>query len=226
MKKNRITRIATTFFLSVSLYACTNLDETLYDSIDADKTQLTSEDLVPILASPYGSFREIYWLWDGLADSQDECSDLVVVPGRGALGWGDYYITMHQHTWGPTLSHSSALWERAYTSINLCNKALYQIGGLGNVENKEAILAEVRALRAIYYYLLYDNFRNIPIVTDFIVPDGFLPEQSNSQEVFDFIETELTESLPLLSEVVDESTYGRITKWAAKMTLAKLYLNA
>lgn len=226
MKRNRIIRIVTSIALTASIFACTNLDETLYDSINADETELTSADVVPLLAAPYGSFRNIYWDWDGLSDSQDECGDLIVVPGRVGIGWGDYYITMHKHTWGPQLSHSSALWDRCYTSINLCNKALYQIDGFGNLENKEAILAEVRALRAIYYYLLYDNFRNIPIVTDFILPDGFLPEQSNGQEVFNFIEAELTESLPLLTEEVSDVTYGRVNKWAAKMTLAKLYLNA
>jgi hypothetical protein len=63
-------------------------------------------------------------------------------------------------------------------------------------------------------------------VTNFDLPAGFLPEQNTAQEVFDFIESELQESLPYLSEENNQETYGRITKWTVKMTLAKLYLNS
>jgi hypothetical protein len=32
--------------------------------------------------------------------------------------------------------------------------------------------------------------------------------------------------MPLLTETIDRSTYGRVTQWAAKMALANLYLNS
>lgn len=217
-------------FLFVWLFlagtACTNLDENLYDTISANETVLTSDDLGTIIAPAYAKFRNIYWDWNGLFDIYEECADLTVTPFRVGIGWGDLYIDMHKHTWGPSIDHGEGLWARTYQGINLCNQAIYQIQGLNNVQNRDAVLAEVKALRAIYYYILYDNFRNIPIVTRFDVEPGFLPEQSDKTAVFNFIESELKAAMPLLLEDKAATTYGRVTKWAAKMTLAKLYLNA
>lgn len=38
--------------------------------------------------------------------------------------------------------------------------------------------------------------------------------------------TEITECLPLLSEERNQSTYARFNVWAARMLMAKMYLNA
>ena len=209
-----------------SFAGCTNLDETVYSEVIAEETVLTAADIASIMAPSYAAFRDIYWGWDGQFDINEESSDLIVTPFRNGIGWGDYYITMHLHTWGPTLSHAEAGWTYGYQSIFKINKAIYQIENLEGVENKEVYINELRALRAIYYYILYDNFRNIPVETNYINPPGYLPKQKTNQEVFDFIKTELTESMPTLREENNDATYGKVTKWAAKMTLAKLYLNA
>ncbi|RAW02276.1 RagB/SusD family nutrient uptake outer membrane protein [Pseudochryseolinea flava] len=226
MKRLRLKNIVTSILFSSALFACTDLDEKLYDSISADETALTASDLNTIIAPAYANLREVYWHWNGLFDVYEESSDLIVTPFRVGIGWGDLYLDMHKHTWGPAIEHGNNLWVRTYAGINLCNKAAFQIEQLGAVDNKEAVLAELRALRAFYYYLLLDNFRNVPIVTRFDVEPGFLPEQNTGQEVYDFIEGELTEVMPQLSVENTQKTYGRFTQWAAKMVLAKLYLNS
>lgn len=207
---------------------CTDLDETLYDKISAEDTQLTAEDLTNILAPAYASFRPVYWGWNGLFDLYEESSDLIATPFRIGIGWGDLYINMHKHTWGPSLGHVEGNWSTLYQGVNNSNRAIYQLEQLEGIEEsvKNAYVQEIKALRAVFYYLLYDNYRNIPVVTDFVLPDGFLPEQSSAQETFNFIETELLTAIQDLSEDNNAETYGRMNKWAAKMTLAKLYLNA
>lgn len=211
--------------LSVLLMgSCTNLDETLYHEISSDKTTLTAEDLTSIIAPAYSSLREVYWGWDGLADLYEESSDCIVVPSRYG-DWGSYYITMHQHTWNSELSHIWNNWNSCYKGINSVNRALYQLEKIPNVTDKDKFISELRALRAYYYYLLFDNFRNIPIVTKFDLPKGYLPTQSTPRETFDFVVSELKATLPSLSNENSKSTYGRFTQWAAHMTLAKLYLN-
>lgn len=212
--------------LVFSFVGCTDLDETVYSQVTAEGTVLTASDIGNIMAPSYAAFRDIYWGWDGLFDINEESSDLIVTPFRNGIGWGDYYVTMHLHTWGPTLSHAEAGWSYGYQGVFKINKAIYQIENLEGLENKEVYINELRALRAIYYYILYDTFRNIPIETAYINPPGYLPKQKTSQEVFDFIEKELTESMVTLKEENNDATYGKVTKWAAKMTLAKLYLNA
>src|SRR5690606_1500442 len=56
--------------------------------------------------------------------------------------------------------------------------------------------------------------------------DTTLPQQSTRQQVYDFVVSELTETLPLLSEVSDQRMYGRMNKWAALGILMRTYLNA
>jgi hypothetical protein len=92
---------------------------------------------------------------------------------------------------------------------------------------KDQLIAELRVLRASYYYMLCDLFGNVPIVDRFDVPAGFLPTQSTRAQVYAFIVKEINESLPNLSTNVDATTYGRFNnKWAAQALLAKVYLNA
>lgn len=205
---------------------CTNLDETVYDTITAESTELTAEDLTSIIAPAYTSFRDIFWGWDAAFCLYEESSDLIVTPQRNGIGWGDYYITMHQHTWGTTLPHAEGNWYYLYTGVNSVNRAIYQIEQIDGIENKEKVIQELKALRAIYYYLLLDNFRNVPIVTSYVNPPGYLPVQNTGKEVYDFVEKELKTALPYLSDENNTETYGKVTKWAVKMTLAKLYLNA
>lgn len=206
--------------------SCTYLDETIYNEIIAEETKLGPDDLTSIIAPAFTSLRSVYWGWDGLHDIYEESSDCIVVPFRIGIGWGDYYVTMHQHTWiAGNLSHIYTLWNGCYDGINNINRAVYQLEKIEGIEGKEYYLNELRALRAFYYYLLLDNFRNVPIVTKYDLPIGFLPEQNNAKEVYDFIVSELQTTMPMLSEDNTKATYGRFTKWAAKMTLAKLYLN-
>ena len=227
MKRNNfITKIlpAGLTLLLTCFFSCTDLEETLYHEITQENTTLTSEDLTNIIAPAYTALRGVYWNWDGLADLYEESSDCIVVPGRYG-DWGAYYITMHQHTWNPSLHHTTRNWTECYTGITNVNRAIFQLEQIDGIENKDEYIDELRALRAYYYYLLFDNFRNIPIVTKFDLPKGFLPTQSTPEETYNFIEKELIEAMPSLKTENSKATYGRFTLWAAKMTLAKLYLN-
>ena len=225
MKKRLINIIPVVGLILFFSTSCTNLDETLYHDITQENTTLTAEDLTNIIAPAYASLRHVYWDWDGLADLYEESSDCIVVPGRYG-DWGSYYITMHQHTWNPGgPAHIWTNWSTCYSGITSINKAIYQLDQIQGITDKDLYVNELRALRAYLYYILFDNFRNIPVVTKFDLPQGYLPTQSTPRETFDFIVKELTEAMPSLSEYNTKATYGRFTKWAAKMTLAKLYLN-
>ena len=84
-------------------------------------------------------------------------------------------------------------------------------------------LAELRAMRAYYYWQICDNFGDAPLVTTTTME---LPSKSNRKEIFDFIVKELKEIIPSLSEEQGGNFYGRMNKWAAKTLLANIYLNA
>lgn len=226
-KFNHIFLAATLIGSSFYISGCTDLSENVYSEVLGSSINPTEKDLPYILAPSYASFRSLMMGWQGYLDLQEESADHIITPVR-PNGWDDAgtYRRMHQHTWTSEQWQPYNTWRQAYQCITKANMVLMQIedGTLslpGDVTT--AAVAELRAIRALAYYLLLDNHGNVPIVTDY--RDDSLPEQRTRSEVYEFVVQELTEALPNLSEEVS-SMYGRMNKWAAKTLLAKVYLNA
>ena len=201
----------------LSLGSCTDLSETIYNQIASEKYEFTEKDAASMFAPVYSSLRNFYWAWYGYADL-DICTDMWVIPLRIGVGWGDLYINLHEHTFHSEIGHFSGLWSNAYSGINACNKLLADEA----VQESEESVAQLRAYRALYYYLLFDLFRNIPLDTTYDHPDGWLPEQAESQEVWDFIISELDD---IKDKCGDEVEMGQINNYTVHMILAKMYLN-
>ncbi len=213
--------------LAIGFQSCTNLDEKVYSEVLEKDFKPAERDLPFILAPIYAPFRRMMLDWQGYLDLQEESADAIITPVR-PNGWDDggTYRRMHQHTWTSEQYQPSKLWTEAYSVISRANRVIMQIedGSLPLPEQagRDAI-AELRAVRALAYYLLMDNHGNVPIVTDY--RDASLPEQRTRREVYDFVLAELAEIMPQLSEDA-APTYGRMNRWAAKALLAKVYLNA
>lgn len=230
MRRNYTAYTLTIASLVIGLLAtaCTDLTETPYDQVTAANFHPGPNDLANLIGPAYTPLRALWMGWYGNIDTQEESADALLTPNR-PNGWDDggTYIRMHQHKWDPNQGQPGTLWDNAFRGINAANLALYQIdSGVIALQEPEKtnIAVELRALRAYYYYLLLNNFGNVPIVTDFTSPD--LPKQASRQEVYDFVVSELTDVIPQLSEETGSSMYGRINKWAALGILARTYLNA
>lgn len=212
---------------TIILNGCTKLDEKVYSELLAQNFQATAQDVPALIAPVYTVLRANTASWQGLFDLQEEAADQIVTPAR-PNGWvdGGTYRRMHEHVWTPTQGQPNGLYNRCYSGINNANRVLFQIesGEIPVSSGKEAIIAELKAARAYYYYLLLDNHGNVPVVTDF--KDTSLPVQKTRQQVYDFVVKEFTDAIPNLSPVVSKATYGRMTRWAAKAFLARVYLNA
>lgn len=198
--------------------SCTNLDETLYSDIASETHEMSERELAATIAPVYSSLRSVYWGWFGMSDIMDMSSDVWGVPNRIGIGWGDLYIPMHKHDFNSELGFFEANWESNYAGVNACNKILANEAITAN----ENIVAQVRAYRALYYYNLFDLFRNIPLDTTFIHEAGWTPEQSDPMTTFEWIESELLAVADLCPSTIE---MGKINKYAAHMILAKLYLN-
>ena len=83
---------------------------------------------------------------------------------------------------------------------------------------------EVKVLRAYAYYNLMDLYGKAPFITENDPLNTAGPEY-NRQQLFDFIESELTTVLPNL-KAPRTNEYGRLDQAMARMILAKIYLNA
>ncbi len=215
------------FSAMLSLNGCTNLDEEVFDQVLETSFRPTEKDIPAIIGPAYTIMRPMYAGWQGNFDLQEEPADVIVTPAR-PNGWydGGTYQRMHNHEWNQVQWQPHNLWNNCYNGINTVNRILFQIesGSIPITTGKEALVAELKSLRAFYYSLLVDTHGNVPLVTDF--SDASLPEQATRAEVFAFVESELLANMDNLSEKADKSMYGRINKWVAKSILARLYLNA
>ena len=230
MKISNIKSRGIIFSLVLSLSACTELEHRNYSTIVASDFSPSESDIAAIISSGYVAWRQTLLEWNGIWRTQEVTGDEIVIPGR-PNGWvdGGIYKRIHQHKWTADDDNVVQGWGRTYAGITTCNKVIYQIESNTvplTDEKKASVLAELKTLRASYYYLLLDIYGKVPIVTDFNVPDGFLPEQSSREDVYNFVVSEITTNIDNLSEDNTPATYGRFNKWAAYTLLAKVYLNA
>lgn len=211
--------------------SCTDLEEKSYDQLTEDKFLKTEEEFIAALGAAYTS---LYFMGNhgGYHSVQEVSSDEVMIPQRGG-DWGDggQWINAHRHEYKVTDPNINNTWGNLFGGVNTCNRLIYQFTELKNAgkadpDLADKFIAELKALRALYYYWLCDTFGNVPIVTDYDVPAGFLPETKSRADVYAFIESELNAAVPLLDKRNDASTYGRMTYFVGKMIQAKLYLNA
>lgn len=214
-----------TLLLALVQYSCTKLDEQVYSDLTGELFFENPDNLIYAFGAAYTNFYGLIGHKYGMV-GKDAGTDMLVVPQRG----GDWYDggewhRYHRQTWTADEGYVSFWWLNCYTGINKCNQLILQFQGVEG-ETSEIAVAELRALRALYYYWLIDLYGNVPIVDRFDYPADYKPPTNSRNEVFAFIETELLEAMPLLSKVSGLQMYGRVNYYAAYTILAKLYLNS
>ncbi len=207
-----------TLFVLISLISCTDLSENIYDQLSEENIEFTEADISRLSGYVYNNLRYTYWGWNGLFDIMEESSDLIMTPLRVGIGWGDLYISMHKHQFNSNIGHFWTIWNYSYTGIGYANKLL----DIEEIQNDPKQSAKLRAMRAMYYYVLFDCFRNIPLETTQELEPGYLPTQADPQETFDFIVSELQ---AVKEDLGTEHVFGHPNKYVAEMILAKMYLN-
>ncbi len=151
---------------------------------------------------------------------------------EAVIAWTDAGIQdLNTHTWSSDNQFMKVLYYRLFLIISYSNDFLSlttadQLSEYGYDDSQKAIIttyrAEVRFLRAMAYWHALDLFRNIPLVTQITTTP---PAQSPPADVFQFIETELSE---IENDMVaaGQNEYGRADQAALWMLQSKLYLNA
>ena len=210
--------------MSILVSCSNNLNEKVYSDILDETYQYQSDDFAANIAGAYNplrSDRQMYYWW------VEELAGCCVVTPQNVTGFGGDYLLIHYHSWNSTLDYLNQIWTGYFQGVVLCNYAIDRIqrGVFPNISNEDKLegLAELRALRAYYYWRMCDAFGNIPLVT---TTSQEMPEQKTRKEIYDFIVTELLEAIPDLSQEQNATTYGRFNEWAARCLLANVYLNA
>ena len=168
----------------------------------------------------------------GIYDLQTFGSDEAMLPTRGHDWYdGEMWQHMYRHSWDPGHELLYNSWTYLYKAITLCNRSIEHLAEHRDIltdNDFHAYTAEVRALRAIYYWYLLDLFGIVPIVTNTSLSMNEVL-QSERSELFKFVYDELLEAcynLPKKNSVGESDYYGRVTFDVAMFVLAKLALNA
>jgi hypothetical protein len=212
----------------VLLPSCTDVEEKVYDKYASEEFFGSPEGAAVALA---GVYSQIGGNWNGVGyagadngwyDLNMMSTDEQVIPHRKTGDWQLDFARIHKHNWLPTDYILNNTWNWLYTSIFKANLAIEQLESANAEPSK---IAEARVLRAFFYYLLMDDFGNVPFYTKNDITVNELPQVSR-QVVYDFVVKELTENVDKLSSTKGGDFYGRFNIWAGYSLLAKVYLNA
>lgn len=223
--------------MSLSLTSC--LDETPKDQIPETEIYDSANSLyVNAVASLYnyiGAHEEgdgLQGTCRGIYDYNTLTTDEAIIPIRGGNWYdGGLWENMYDHTWTATDTDLYNVWKYLYNVIVLSTKSLETIEkhkALLTEQQRVDFAAEVRAVRAMYYYYAMDMFGRIPILQSSTQKTADI-RQSNRSDVFWYVVKELQDVAPLLANEhsnLQGNYYGRVTRPVAWFLLAKLSLNA
>lgn len=111
-------------------------------------------------------------------------------------------------------------WRNNFYAVSRVNKAMRAIEST-SIEGKESMLAELKTLRAYFYFDLIRVFKNIPYFDETVSdPSSVSPYQFTRDEIFDFIKTDLRDAYNALPET--QAAAGRFNKYVAAAIMAKV----
>lgn len=119
-----------------------------------------------------------------------------------------------------------AIWANYYKGVARCNIMIVKLPAVSMDETKKSrFMAEVKTLRAYYYFDLVRMFKNVPLILTPVVQSEISKiEQVKPELVYAQIEKDLNEAIPFLPTVLAPNELGRLTKGAATALLGKAYL--
>lgn len=157
--------------------------------------------------------RTMLWLdlMAGLGSEKEEYPDGVT---NGSLN-ADFWVT-------------GDYWRETWSTIVKCNNFLDHASD-ENIEIDESerarMIADIRALRAYHYFYLATFWGGVPLVTTVLsLEEANSVSRASVDDIWNFIETELSECAPDLPKTVADSELGRMTQGAAYAILGRVQM--
>lgn len=218
-----------------TLVGCTDLDETLYDQVGTQNYYNTKEDVIRATFRP---FEHAFWSIQSRHVLNELTADQLITPTRD--GWwddGGKWRRLHYHEWNvEDGGDAQTEWNGCFQGIMQCNYVIEDLDKLtaANFGFSQAefdnLKAQCRVLRSWFYLRLLDGFRNVPLAVSYSDVSQNTEGQVEPSVIFNFIETELKECIPLLTAKTslgsNAAIQGQWTKAGAAALLVRLYLNA
>ena len=202
-------------FLGLSIISCSGyLEEENLGNTTAENFYRTKNGYEGLVNATYATLRDVY-----------EPTPYVFCAGT------DLFFAAHAEvplglasyqTLTPGEANVERLFRSLYQSIQISNLALYHAGKTEDFPELESRIAEVKTLRAYYYFMLVQEFGDVSIVENLVNEPITHFERKPASEVYQFIIDQLNEAIATLPTT--QTNFGRVTKRAAQHILAKVYL--
>ena len=111
-------------------------------------------------------------------------------------------------------------WENNYLGIARVHKAMQAINDASNVSDKEALLGELKTLRAWFYFDLNRVFKSIPYFTENDDPKTVSNGNLSRDDIYAAIKADLESAYAAMKESQEQP--GRFTRYVAAALLAKV----
>lgn len=212
--------------VSVTLFSCKDLDEYNPSGSTAEAVWNTPEGFITLVNSAYQQQRNWYGKEDGIFMSESG-SDLWFNSDRSSYA---AQLSQYAGLGASTGNPNRAAWTLLWRGINQCNAGINRIdqAGFTNEAEKNKRLAELRFMRAFYYWHVVETYGGVMLRTEETGdPSGVLTAtRSSVPEFYELILSDLqfaSENLPLKKDWGNE--YSRASKQAALGFLARAYLS-
>ena len=228
MKK--IYMLVTACLMSLTLTNCDDfLDYSPTAVIDEDKAFSDPEKMVN---AAYAMLGDCWYSYPfNLFPYGDITSDDCLKGGSGTTDTGYHPLEIWSTLTATTPNEMDELWYRLYCAVSRCNRALVALDRNGDRvlgENvKEQRVAEVKFLRAHFYYKLLVLFRQVPWIDEIAYTNNSIEQIRNDEfsyeELFGKVIADFETAYNVLP--AEQTDGGRVNKIAAASYLAKCYLN-
>ena len=224
--KNKKINIVISMLLMVGFIfstSCTKLDEEYFDQIPAENYPENADQIATLSVNAYKKLQDMaddngWWFL-----AQEISGDGLCAPTRGA-DWfdGGKWVAMHDHSWSNDTDGVNKMWGMFWQGITVCNQTIDQLKKIEPSEQIIAKIGEVEVLRSFFYYLLIDNYGDVPYVTTILDPDA-LPNKVAREVIYDSLINTIERNAAALNH--SDLKYMATSNMAYAL-LAKLYLNA
>jgi hypothetical protein len=128
-------------------------------------------------------------------------------------------------TFAPTNFFFNDFWNGQYLGISKANEVIERVPAIQMTDSlKNRYIAEAKFLRAYFYFNLVRTFGGVPKITAVPTEENasVATPRSTPAEIYQLIEQDLREAIPVLPARYDVANIGRATSGAAKGLLAKV----
>ena len=217
--------------VAVSLFSVTSCDSFIEVEpegvIDEQLAMENPDKMVTAAYSMLGDCRYTYPfnLWPYGDVASDDC----LKGGSGTTDTG-YHPMEIWSTMTSTPGEFDELWYRLYCAISRCNRALVSIAEYGEgklgAETAKQRDAEVRFLRAHFYFKLLTMFRQIPWIDEEVYKNNAQEQTRNDEFTYEQLFQKIIDDFKVAYDVLpaEQQDGGRVNKIAAASYLAKCYL--